>query len=57
MQKFQKAKEIYPEWFGPKNIGPICFHEDVVIDQRKLMFSKTKQKIPNSVGFTQIYVD
>ena len=29
-----------PELFGPRTIDPICFHEDGVIYQSELMFSK-----------------
>ena len=44
LQKPQKENKNHqkklPDWFGPRTIGPICFHKDGVITQRKLMFKK-----------------
>ena len=35
-------KKNNPEWFGPWTIDPISFLKDVVIIQRRLIFSTTK---------------
>ena len=35
-------KKKFPEWFGHKTIGPIGFHDNVVIIQCKLMFKKKR---------------
>ena len=39
------SNKTFPEWFGHETSEPIGFHDNVVIIQRKLIFSK---KIPHT---------